>query len=160
MLRFSRNVFRLRRELSKLYVRGWLCMCSPQRGSLGLVSTVTFVIYDKVIGTCLPPSMHSSSQKYFRLCRSQGSPMKAPHISAIWSVSFLVSASRSFSASFSWKKSFRLRSCGMDDDSLLYLNASAMIPHRSPSISSVLDESMDFPYSSNDAEMPDFSGIE
>lgn len=30
-----------------------------------------------------PPSIHSSNQKNFKLCRSSGSPTNAPHISAI-----------------------------------------------------------------------------
>ena len=97
----------------------------------------------------LPPSMHSSNQKYLRLWPSQGLPTKAPHISAICRISPLSISLISFSRIFWMKKSFRL-SLGriLEDDSLLYLNASEMIPQTNSDTSLAFWLSNNFPASS------------
>lgn len=77
-----------------------------------------------------PPSRHSSSQKYLRLWLSQGSPIKAPHTSAICNTSLWSSSSSPYSGSLSMKKSFRLLLGEIFRQfSLLYLNASEIIFH-------------------------------
>ena len=71
-----------------------------------------------------PPSRHSSNQNHLRLCRSQESPIKEPHISARRRIRAFCSLDNVPSASFVWKKSFRLKLGLMPrHSSLLYSNA-------------------------------------
>ena len=77
-----------------------------------------------------PPSKHSSSQKYFKLCLSHGLPMKAPHISAMCSRRCLSSCLISLLSSCCKKKSLNVRLGGIESQCvLLYLKASEMMFH-------------------------------
>lgn len=59
--------------------RGWRCRLRRRRGSLEIVNLMYLNMGNKE-GGGIPPSIHSSSQKYLRLCLSIISPTKAPHI--------------------------------------------------------------------------------
>ena len=63
----------------------------------------------------VPPSMTSSRKNHFIDCFSYGSPMKAPHISAICTTIFFLEAVRSMLATLFLTKSLRLWFDGMDE---------------------------------------------
>ena len=71
---------------SLLRGKRWLHECLQRRDYLCSVSTYVRIRIG-LRGACpsyIPPSRHSSSQKYLRLCFSHESPIKDPHISPIW----------------------------------------------------------------------------
>lgn len=111
---------------------GLLCRWMPRMNCLGVS---VFVYKEKGAGLYILPSIHSSRQKNFKLCRSTPSPTYTPHI-------LLVSMNRCFSSGVksepstrSRKKSSRLLSGEIVSLwALLYSKASSMEAHKNSDI--------------------------
>ena len=107
-------------------------MCSLRKGFLNSVKVERFGTSLKETES-IPPSMHSSSQKYFKLCFSMGSPTKSPHIRAVCKTSFAEASFNPCSLTLDLKKSIKDSSGGIEALFVsLYLKASDTIPHIIP----------------------------
>ncbi len=103
----------------------------------------------------VPPSKHSSSQKYFKLCLSIGLPTNAPQSRDICSTirrfrSDPSAVSGICSTTFLWKKSRRLSLESISWQCLFeYSNASLMISHIVSEYASLSSDGRSWPSSSN-----------